>query len=135
MNKCLVFAGLFGGFAVTACSDEPVVSSGPPISVSAIHLTGDFNENILAAERKYKGRSLKVGGTIDFIDKSGDGAEVRFVIPGTDAGVRASFTSKHLDGVETLKSGSWTMLLCNRVEEGPITPVLLDCRVSSKRSS
>ena len=100
--------------------DKPL----PTISVSAIRLTGDYLENPVSAGRKYDGRALLVGGTVDYISRS----DFRFKIPGVDPGVLAAADD---DTLAQLKPGAWVKVLCESVSEGGLAPRLSDCRLQT----
>lgn len=123
---------LVGWAIVDALSGAPEAKvAKPPISVSAIHLVGDYNENILAARKRYDGRQVKVGGTLDYLTAAGSDVSLRFRIPGfPNAGVEADFEDGSVAGLEALKPGQYIHLSCDRVEEGPITPKLYGCALA-----
>jgi hypothetical protein len=57
------------GAASQATVNTPQTPAQPPIRVSAIQLSSDYNANGIAADAKYKGKVVDVSGTVDTIDK------------------------------------------------------------------
>ncbi len=112
---------------VVACSEQAPVPNGPPISVSALELTGDFSSNILAAEKKYAGKRVAVSGTLDYIDNSGSNVELGFRLPAMEAVVRAAFKDNGYSGLDKAMPGEWVSVLCDNVEKGYTTPRLREC--------
>ena len=112
---------------VVGCSEKVPVPNGPPISVSAIQLTGDFHSNILAAEKKYAGKRVAVSGTLDYIDNSGSDIELGFRLPAMKAVVRAAFKDDGYSGLDKAMPGDWVSVLCDNVEKGYTAPRLEEC--------
>jgi hypothetical protein len=60
---------------VLACSTQrsttpaPDSSSGPPVSVSSATLINEYEDNEVSADDRYKGKTLRVSGTVDNIAK------------------------------------------------------------------
>jgi tRNA_anti-like len=113
--------------AMTSGTTKTTASVKPPLAVSVTHLTGDYAENILAAQKRYEGRPVKVSGNIDHIETSGSTVRLRFVVPGTINGVRAEFEDGKIAGLEATKPGDWVTVLCSDVHQGALVPELDEC--------
>lgn len=112
--------------AVMLCQAMGAVAAGIPAALedamkadvpmqSARGLFLEYTANEIAADQKYKGSRLIVGGTIAKIalDLGGD-PYVLLEVPGsTEAVVRLGFPKTAIQGLSTLASGQSAMFLCS----------------------
>lgn len=66
----IVFSMISREFKTATAPTKPVKSEQTPISITAEDLYKEYEENEIAADRKYKGKPVKVSGTIRDIGKT-----------------------------------------------------------------
>lgn len=62
--------------------EAPVVSPDGSVTVGAVRLWRDYQENEVAADTRYKGKRLRVTGTVVSIERDADGSPVLHLVSG-----------------------------------------------------
>lgn len=107
----------------------PVPVAAPPVAVAidvtAKQLFADYDANELGADEKYKGKTLRISGTVSSIGKDITGtAYVQFAIGDPVYGVQCMFNDA--SGLSSLKKGQQLVVRCK--EPGKMGNVVLsDC--------
>ena len=98
----LVLASLFiAGLAVAGSLDR---SYG--ISINAVALSQAYRENEVAADAKYKGAQVSVGGTVEKIGKDEDGDSFVILAGSNGYPVRCKFSETQNAAVARIRVGS-----------------------------
>ena len=92
---------------------EAEVSAEDAIKVKSTELEKAYDENEVAADEKYKGKSLLVSGTVESINKGiGDDMYVTLGEGSFVIGCDAYFADDHKDDLKSLKKGQKVTVLC-----------------------
>lgn len=112
------------GVAATA----PTAPTEPPMEVTAATLFADYKANEVAADNKYKGRALKVSGTIGSISKDVmDEPYITLIAENEFETVQASFSKSALPSLSKLHKGDGVTVTCKG--NGMIlTSPMLNCK-------
>lgn len=131
---CLVVFSLggCGGSQTGTTSSNETKTAEPAIKVTANELLAAYNENEVAGDEKYKGKTLEVSGKIDDIQAGiGDdkfvllkaGKDMEFNKP------QAHFAASETSKISTLKKGAEIKLKCVGDGEVMKSPMLKDCTI------
>lgn len=100
----------------------------PTIDTTAENIFNAYEKNEVAADQEYKGRNIRVTGTIDSINSGiGDGANVLLQTSNQFSSVTTSGDDNFTNAAATLSKGQQITMTC--VGEGEVigTPMLGDC--------
>lgn len=100
----------------------------PTIDTTATNIFNAYEKNEVAADREYKGRKIRVAGTVSSIDSGlGDGANVLLETSNQFLSVTASGDDNFTNAAAQLSKGQQVRMTC--VGEGEIIgmPMLGDC--------
>ncbi|WKZ83960.1 OB-fold putative lipoprotein [Ralstonia pickettii] len=107
---------------------EAAAAAEPPLPVKAQELFGAYEDNEVAADQKYKDKSLLVTGTVQSIDKDfTDSIVVKLASGNPFMAVHAYLDDQHAAMAASLKKGAKVALVC--VGDGRIvgSPMLKGC--------
>lgn len=129
----LFIIGLFVGTDDTATTGEADTASvaeaqEPTIDTTAENIFNAYEKNEVAADQEYKGRNIRVTGTVASIDSGlGDGANVQLQTSNQFMSVTASGDDSFTSTAATLSKGQQVTMTC--VGEGEVIgmPMLGDC--------
>jgi hypothetical protein len=104
--------------------------AGDNLSVTVLHLLDDYKKDAAAADKKYKGKTITVSGTVEVADKDKSGKPmIAFMRPGAtapkDGMVVCSFEKSQQASVSAIKKGD-TVRLQGRVFGNIVFSVMLD---------
>lgn len=100
------------------------------VSVGAVDLFKDYNANEIAADEKYKGKTLIVSGKIRSIDKSiGDAMYLSIATSNQFQSIQAHLVESQKSKAATLKKGEDVTVEC--VGDGMLigSPMLRECSI------
>jgi hypothetical protein len=102
--------------------DQALASSGVDMMVSADTYANDYDANEIAADNKYKGKTILITGKVDSINKGVTGkGYLALRAKGAPLGMQAHLNSDGTEGAASLSKGSLVYLVC---KSGPkIGPV------------
>lgn len=111
-----------------APDQQPAVTAGPPLAVTADELRAAFEANEVAAKAAFDGRRLAVTGTIsgvtlDFMDEP----VVELATDNEFLSVQAKFRKEDTAATSALAKGDEITVVCGRVTEVIGAPILDDC--------
>ena len=141
-----IMMGLFTGIVVRACigvaeesklGQRSTASPGnaeepapPPVTVTPEQLKLDYDENEVAADQKYKGRTLLVDSVLSAIDKDFANHIVLRLRVGRQLDAISAFLDQRDAGqAATLKKGKNISLTCRGGTRILGKPTLRDCRI------
>lgn len=101
------------------------------ISISAVDLYNQFDNNAVAAEAAYKGKTVQVTGVIDSIDKDIWGSP--YVSLRADeygwSSITCYFSGEHLDSLASLSSGKTVIIRGTCDDKGIMSVSVKDCTI------
>jgi hypothetical protein len=116
----LVLAGFL--FSRTKASDskeksaqlaEAVVGPDGSVTVGAVRLWREYQENEVAADARYKGKRLRVTGTLMSIERDADGAPVLHFLSGNPVfRTMATLDRAYIPDAAQLKKGDQAVVRC-----------------------
>jgi hypothetical protein len=116
----LIVAGFL--FSRTKASDskeksaqlaEAVVGPDGTVSVGAVRLWHEYQENEVAADTRYKGKLLRVTGTVVSIERNADGAPVLHLLSGNPIfRTMATLDRGFIPDAAKLKKGDQVVIRC-----------------------
>jgi hypothetical protein len=107
---------------------EPSAPRQPSVSVDAMKLWQDYDSNEVAADNIYKGKTLRVSGTVDSIDKDAfDNMVLGLHSPNPFMHTRAKMVAADAPAVASLAKGARVVLVCEARGRIIGSPVLDDC--------
>jgi hypothetical protein len=129
--------------ATESKSPEPETESKPPepepepepepISVKAIKMLNEFEDNELAADAKYKGETLKITGVVDSIDTD-ILDEDKYILRMADGGEYVFLTvncnDMSTDELSTLKKGQKVTVIGEFDDGGDLGVEVSDCKLA-----
>lgn len=141
MKREKVEKGLFGAVvlaALLACNSggsssstggsKPSQPAGPAISVTAKQLFEDYQKNEVSADDKYKGKLLKVSGTVHSIDKDAfDNMILRLATPNQFMSVAATMNVSEKAKLGQMAKGQAATVQCTGGGMVIKSPILKDC--------
>jgi len=87
-------------------TESQVANQAPALTVSAVRLFADYDSNEVAADQKYKGKTLLVSGTVNDIGKDiMDTMYVTLVGDGVIGQVQCFFAKSHAGALAGLSKG------------------------------
>lgn len=129
----LFIIGLIVGTDETASTGEADTANvaevqEPTIDTTAENIFNAYEKNEVAADQEYKGKNIRVTGTIDSINSGiGDGANVLLQTSNQFSSVTTSGDDNFTNAAAALSKGQQITMTC--VGEGEVigTPMLGDC--------
>jgi hypothetical protein len=92
---------------------EPVVSPDGMVSVGAVRLWRDYEENEVAADAQYKGKRVRVTGTLVSVERDYDGRPVLHFLSGSPIfRTMATLDRAYLPDVAKMKKGDQVVVRC-----------------------
>jgi hypothetical protein len=123
-------SGTAAGDAVAGTEEPaaPVAPAAADVEVGADELFADYEANEVAADQKYKGKRLKVAGTVEGINKNA------FDSIYVEIATSNEFSSIHANGIPeqtaaSLQKGQQLTVVCEGAGLMVGSPILDDCAV------
>ncbi|WP_433867486.1 OB-fold protein [Ralstonia wenshanensis] len=114
--------------SITGSAIETAEAAEPPLPVKADALFRAYDDNEVAADQKYKGKSLLVTGTVQSIDKDfTDSIVVKLASGNPFMAVHAYLDDQHAAMAASLKKGAKVAWVCTGAGRLVGSPVLHDC--------
>lgn len=103
--------------------DQAIASAGVDIMVSADVYAADYEANEIAADNKYKGKTILITGKIDSINKGITGkGYLALRAKGAPLGMQAHLSSEGTEGAASLSKGTLVYLVCKAGPKiGPVS--------------
>jgi|GEM_PF-1831243 len=102
------------------------------VDVSAGTLYNDYKDNELAADKKYKGKLLRISGAVDSVAKTLGSVHVRLKSSGSFGTVSAEMDEREEEKAAELTKGQAVTLVC--VGHGKtLMPHVKDCRMAQEK--
>lgn len=116
--------------------DQAIASAGVDMMVSADVYAADYEANEIAADNKYKGKTILITGKIDSINKGITGkGYLALRAKGAPLGMQAHLSSDGTEGAASLSKGTLVYLVCETGPKiGPISTTR-NCRRFSQHMS
>lgn len=115
--------------ALTTSEQTTTTPAEPPMVVNAKDLVAAYENNEVAADQKYKGKTLEVSGKVAGIDSGiGDKAVVRLVGTNEFASAMADGDDEFTKYAATLSKGQDITLICVGAGEVIGSPMLNQCK-------
>lgn len=107
---------------------EPAQPEAPPVEVTPAELAKAYEENTVAADDMYKGKTLRISGTIDNI-ATGLTDEPYLVMKGGNPfqAPQLHFGKDHRSSIAKLKKGQKIVAVCKGAGDVIKTPMAKDC--------
>ena len=85
-----------------------------PVTITAIKQLKEYESNALLADKKYKGKVIKVRGIVESIENNDATGDPNIIFTATTGynGVRAEFSKKYLDTLLKIKKGDSVTVTC-----------------------
>jgi hypothetical protein len=91
----------------------PVVGPDGSVTVGAIPLWREYQENEVAADIRYKGKRLRVTGTLVSVERDADGSPVLHLVSGNPIfRTMATLDRAHIPAAAQLKKGDLVVVRC-----------------------
>ena len=131
ISALLVACG--GGNTNTTAAAEPAQPEAPPVEVTPEQLANAYEENTVAADDQYKGKKLRITGTIAEI-ATGITDEPYLIMKGGNQFMRTQlhFDKEHRASIAKLKKGQKIIALCNGAGDIAKTPMAKDCTLEQQ---
>lgn len=92
---------------------EAVVGPDGSVTVGAVPLWREYHENEVAADTRYKGKSLRVTGTLVNVERDADGRPVLHLVSGNPIFLTmATLDSAYIPAAGKLKKGNMVVVRC-----------------------
>jgi hypothetical protein len=92
---------------------EAVVGPDGGVTVGAVPLWREYHENEVAADTRYKGKSLRVTGTLVNVERDADGRPVLHLVSGNPIFLTmATLDSAYIPAAGKLKKGNTVVVRC-----------------------
>lgn len=116
----LVFAGFLFSRTKASESNEksaqlaaPVVNPDGSVTVGAVQLWREYQENEVAADTRYKGKRLRVTGTLVSVERDADGSPVLHLLSGNPVfRTMATLERAFIPDAARLKKGDVVVVRC-----------------------
>jgi len=113
---------------VTPADPAPSASDEPSIDVSPYRLYADYHRNEVSADSMYKGRTLKLTGAVESINKNAFDEIYVVLADGNEfSGVQAKLQPTEAPKAAQLSRGEEVTLVCKGATMIVGTPMLEDC--------
>lgn len=111
-----------------SANQEPAKPEAPPVEVTPVELAKAYEENTVAADDLYKGKKLRISGTISEI-ATGITDEPYLVMKGGNPfmGPQLHFDKDQRSAIAKLKKGQKIVALCVGAGDLVKTPIAKDC--------
>ena len=114
----------------TASSAEPVVNPDGSVSVGAVQLWREYHENEVAADTRYKGKQLRVTGSLASIERDALGHPVLRLVSGNPIFLTmATLDSSYTSAAAQLRRGDQVVVRCVGAGVMMQMPQLEACRL------
>lgn len=116
--------------------EQAIASAGVDMMVSADVYAADYEANEIAADNKYKGKTILITGKVDSINKGITGkGYLALRAKGAPLGMQAHLSSDGTEGAASLSKSSLVYLVCETGPKiGPISTTR-NCRLFSQHMS
>jgi hypothetical protein len=109
---------------------EPVVSPDGSVTVGAVRLWREYHENEVAADGRYKGKPLRVAGTLASIERDPFGKPVLNLVSGNPIFLTmATLDSSYTQAAARLRKGDQVVVRCIGAGVMMRMPQLEECRM------
>ena len=118
--------------ASAAPAAAPAPTAATAVSVTAAELTKAYKDNEIAANDKFKDKTLLVSGKLESIEAGITDKPELVLSTNIDYGMnnpRATLADSDVDKAKSLKKGQSIKMLCTGDSEVAGTPMLKDCKI------
>lgn len=106
--------------------------TGGVLGVEATQFQKEYDRNAAAADQRYRGNTVLIGGRVDVVGASGTGYHVRFDVgPGASGSPRAEMADSHTAFLTGLDQGMRITLACTGAGTAIGNAMLIDCAPSN----